>query len=75
MHHSGTRQALVLPFRMFSKKFHKFFKEFVPEAVSKRETSGVTRNDFLQILLQLKQKGGIYSEENPNENEHKRKFV
>nr|CAD7432005.1 unnamed protein product [Timema monikensis] len=60
---------------IFSKEFHKFFKKFVTEAVSKREISGVTRNDFLQILLQLKQKGEIDSEENSNENDHKRKFV
>lgn len=45
--------------RQFSHKIENFFNDIVGGAIKQRETSNVVRNDFLNMLIQLKNKGSI----------------
>lgn len=51
-----------LNLRMFPKKIEDFFFENVGGTMKYREKNGVVRNDFLNMLLQLKNKGSIEGE-------------
>ncbi|PSN38875.1 Cytochrome P450 6k1 [Blattella germanica] len=44
---------------MFDKEVSKYFRKMVKETVEYREKNNVKRNDFLQLLIQLKNKGYV----------------
>jgi cytochrome P450 family 6 len=41
----------------------KYFRKMVQETVEYREMNNVKRNDFMQLLIQLKEKGSLDSEQ------------
>lgn len=49
--------AKTLKFGVFSSEVTKFFRDVVEETITFRETNNVSRNDFLQLLMQLKNNG------------------
>ncbi|CAB3366879.1 Hypothetical predicted protein [Cloeon dipterum] len=61
--------ANIFKFRVFSEELTNFFRNLVHEIMDKRAKSGNTRKDFLQLLIQLKEKGKLGStDDEPNEN-------
>ncbi|XP_071448206.1 cytochrome P450 6k1-like [Hetaerina americana] len=49
----------ILRLRFFSSDITNFFRELVKEVVSKREQTGTTRNDFLNMLTLLNKEGKL----------------
>lgn len=49
--------ARALGIRQFRPDITDFFKKVVEDTVSYREKNSVTRNDFLQLLVEMKSKG------------------
>ncbi|XP_023727329.1 probable cytochrome P450 6a14 [Cryptotermes secundus] len=47
----------------FDPNVSKYFRKMVQETVEYREMNNVKRNDFMQLLIQLKQKGSLDSEQ------------
>jgi cytochrome P450 family 6 len=45
----------------------KFFMKVVEETVGYRERNNVTRNDFMQLLIQLKNQGYLETDNQDNE--------
>jgi cytochrome P450 family 6 len=43
-----------------------YFKKMVKETVEYRESNNVKRNDFIQLLIQMKNKGNIYTKKQMN---------
>lgn len=54
--------AKVLRMRQFEKLIGDFFHGIISESMAYRETNNVNRNDFLDMLIQLKNKGYIDGE-------------
>lgn len=52
----------LLKLRLFSRKVTEFFENIVGESMKYREDNDVTRSDFLNMLIQLKNKGSIDGE-------------
>ena len=64
--------------RIFTKEISDFFLNSVQETMDYRDKNNVKRNDFLQLLMQLKNKGEIEDvdegkRENKENNENKSK--
>lgn len=59
---SFPKFSKFLNLRMFPKKIENFFFENVGGSIKYREENEVVRNDFLNMLLQLKNKGSIDGE-------------
>ncbi|RZC32690.1 cytochrome P450 6a2, partial [Asbolus verrucosus] len=51
--------AKLLGFGVFNSAVTKFFQDVVNETICYRERNNVTRNDFLQLLIQLKNNGKL----------------
>lgn len=51
-----------LKLRMFSKTIEDFFIDIVGNTIKYRESNNIERNDFLNMLIQLKNKGSIEGE-------------
>lgn len=49
--------AKVFKFNVFSSEVTKFFHDVVEETITFREENNISRNDFLQLLIQLKNNG------------------
>ena len=68
------RLARTFPFlskflriRMFSHEISDFFTGLVKDTIEYREKNNIVRNDFMQLLIQLKNKGTIqYDDDSPN---------
>ncbi|KAK4881330.1 hypothetical protein RN001_004649 [Aquatica leii] len=60
------RLVKPLGFGVFSRKVTNFFKQVVKDTMDYRENNNVSRKDFLQLLIQLKQKGYLDHDENIN---------
>ncbi|EEZ99243.2 cytochrome P450 6BS1 [Tribolium castaneum] len=56
---SFPRLAKLLGFGVFSPTVTGFFQRVVNETIRYREENNVTRNDFMQLLIQLKNKGKL----------------
>lgn len=56
---SSPRVAKCFGFGVFSPDVTKFFRDVVNDTVRYREEHNVTRNDFLQLLIQLKNNGEL----------------
>nr|CAD7454785.1 unnamed protein product [Timema tahoe] len=65
----GTAKMIILIFfpklasflrlRFISKEVEQFFRSVLRDVLSLREKSGIVRNDFLQLLIQIKAKGQL----------------
>ncbi|XP_018320090.1 probable cytochrome P450 6a14 [Agrilus planipennis] len=55
--------AKLLKLGIFPSNVTKFFKEVVEETVTYREKNNITRKDFLQLLIQLKNNGKVDDDE------------
>jgi cytochrome P450 family 6 len=61
----------VLKVRTLHPKIAKYFQSMVEDTVNYRERNNIKRNDFMQLLIQLKNKGKLDEEnENIEENGH-----
>lgn len=49
----------MLRFTFFAPEISKFFHGLVGDIIDKRTKSGNTRKDFMQLLIQLKEKGTV----------------
>jgi cytochrome P450 family 6 len=63
----------VLKLRPLDPKVSKYFRKMVQDTVNYRENNNIKRNDFLQLLIQIKNEGKVeeeqsYPEENDNGN-------
>ncbi|KAF5307270.1 hypothetical protein FQR65_LT06986 [Abscondita terminalis] len=60
--------SLVKPlgFGVFSRGVTSFFKKVVKDTMDYRENNNVSRKDFLQLLIQLKQQGYLDNDDNSN---------
>jgi hypothetical protein len=47
---------------------NKFFRNLVKDVMTKREKTGETRKDFMQLLIEIKEKGGLSDEQEHKEN-------
>jgi cytochrome P450 family 6 len=47
----------TLNLRTIDRKVSKYFRSMVQDTVSYREKNNITRNDFMQLLIQIKNKG------------------
>ncbi|KAH0816563.1 hypothetical protein GEV33_006229 [Tenebrio molitor] len=56
---SFPKLAKLFGFGVFTSTVTKFFQDVVNETIRYREANDVTRNDFLQLLIQLKNKGKL----------------
>ena len=56
-------------FRMIDRDIEDFMVKVIKDTVSYREKVGVIRNDFLDLLIQLRNKGKIDSESTVSDNE------
>jgi cytochrome P450 family 6 len=61
----------TLKLKVIDPKVSKYFRNMVQETVEQRETNNITRNDFMQLLIQLKNGGKVeeehsYPEQNGN---------
>lgn len=54
--------AKLFKLRQFNKTVTKFFNDVIGDSIHHRETNNVVRNDFLNMLIQLKNKGSIEGE-------------
>lgn len=54
--------AKFLNLSQFGRKAEKFFTDVIGGSINYRETNNITRNDFLNMLIQLKNKGSIDGE-------------
>jgi cytochrome P450 family 6 len=52
----------LLGLRQFDEDITNFFNEVISDSVQQREKSGLVRNDLLNMLIQLKEKGSIDGE-------------
>lgn len=52
----------ILNFRMFDKEISEFFSRVIKSSISYREANDVKHNDFLNMVIQLKNKGSIDGE-------------
>nr|CAD7407731.1 unnamed protein product [Timema cristinae] len=52
----GTAKMIIL---FVSKEVEQFFRSVLRDVLSLREKSGIVRNDFLQLLIQIKAKGQL----------------
>ena len=52
----------VLKLRLLDPKISKYFRNMVEETVNYRETNNITRNDFMQLLIQIKNKDKLEEE-------------
>lgn len=59
--------AKKLKMRIINQKVDAFFRNLVKETVEYRENNNVTRNDFMQLLIQLKNKGVVDESETTEE--------
>lgn len=59
----------MLRFTFFHEDISKFFHGLVNDIIVKRAKSGNTRKDFMQLLIQLKEKGKIATEEDEISND------
>jgi cytochrome P450 family 6 len=49
----------------------KYFRRMVQDTINYREKNNVKRNDFLQLLIQIKNEGKVEEEHsNPEQNDH-----
>ncbi|XP_069672099.1 probable cytochrome P450 6a14 [Periplaneta americana] len=73
---SGLLSALtpklfaVLKLQQLDKNVSKYFRKMVQDTISYREENDVKRNDFMQLLIQLKNKGVVdadYTDDHQNE--------
>jgi hypothetical protein len=55
--------ARVFKFTLFKEEISQFFRYLVKEIVAGRSQTGNTRKDFMQLLIQLKEKGRLADEE------------
>jgi len=46
----------VLKLRLLDPKISKYFRNMFEETVNYRERNNITRNDFMQLLIQIKNK-------------------
>lgn len=53
-----------LGMKIFNESLTNFMFRVLKEIIDYRETNKVTRNDFLQLLIQLKNKGEVSKEDN-----------
>uniref|UniRef100_T1I4Z9 Uncharacterized protein n=1 Tax=Rhodnius prolixus TaxID=13249 RepID=T1I4Z9_RHOPR len=56
--------AKILKLNLIDPEISEFFCTLTKETLNQRKESGITRNDFLQLLLQLKEKGYVEYEAN-----------
>ncbi|XP_059612892.1 cytochrome P450 6a2-like [Phlebotomus argentipes] len=61
------RLARFLRFRMISKDISEFYTRIVTETVALREKENIKRNDFLNLLIQLKNKGQLDDDSGKND--------
>lgn len=61
---NAPKVASFLKLTRFSEQMTNFFMNLVQETIAYRENNNVSRNDFMQLMIQLKNKGCI---ENENE--------
>lgn len=67
-----VKLALKLHIRMVTKEVENFFTSAVKETIQFRKQNGVKRNDFVQLLIQLKERGKVDEDhEDLNGSEHK----
>jgi hypothetical protein len=59
----------MLRLKFFSDDIPQFFYGLVKDILSKRAKSGNTRKDFMQLLIQLKEKGEIAPDEDEISND------
>jgi cytochrome P450 family 6 len=51
--------ARVFKFKIFNEEISQFFRNLVIDIVARRSKTGNTRKDFMQLLIQLKEKGRL----------------
>jgi cytochrome P450 family 6 len=51
--------ARVFKFKFFKEEVSQFFRNLVIDIVARRSKTGNTRKDFMQLLIQLKEKGRL----------------
>lgn len=67
-----VKLALKLHIRMVTKEVENFFTSAVKETIQFRKQNSVKRNDFVQLLIQLKERGKVDEDhEDLNGSEHK----
>lgn len=64
---SFPKLAKILRIGIFSSTVTGFFRRVVADTITYRERNGVTRNDFLQLLIQLKNNGKLEGDRSNNE--------
>jgi hypothetical protein len=55
--------ARVFKFTFFKEEISQFFRNLVIDIVARRSKRGNTRKDFMQLLIQLKEKGRLAEDE------------
>ncbi|XP_063239512.1 probable cytochrome P450 6a14 [Bacillus rossius redtenbacheri] len=59
----------IFPFRLADREVSDFFMKLVGEIVSYREENGITRNDFMQLMIDLKKNNSAAGEDNASNHE------
>jgi cytochrome P450 family 6 len=53
----------VLKLRVLDHNVSKYFRKMVQETVDYRETNNIARNDFMQLLIEIKNRGKLEEED------------